>query len=458
MPLRITNIRQTTLLAQLFVGLVIAAACMGVYADDVTTPGADDTEALPIHGSLSLRYVPRWTENEDDQDLYGLVSLDYGDRYSDPVSAHLLTSLSFDFDGHGDRRYYQSFDSITDTGNKNLHTILQEAYVNVRVVPAFETVRIGRMTLLETAELLQIDGLWAESDENGDLRIQGGAYGGIPTNRFESSHSGDFVLGGYIQLRPWQGARGRLEHMYIEDDFRFQDNENHLSSLRLWQNVGPVDLYASYSHQELRERDMQFRATYRDTELDLVVQGSYYQLLRTRRDLAVDIDPFVNVMFDYIPYHLAHFVASKGFGTEGMRIVIDAGCDVRWVHNETDATAFNREFERYYVTPTFEDLPLEGMSFSVTGELWNSGGRDYQSAGMDVSYAVGGGIDASVGTYYSLFKYDLFDNAERDRVQTYFARLKGEVAPDTKVRLEYEFENDEYDRYHKLQVGLQWSF
>jgi hypothetical protein len=66
-------------------------------------------------------------------------------------------------------------------------------------------------------------------------------------------------------------------------------------------------------------------------------------------------------------------------------------------------------------------------------------------------------VRTSIGTYYALYKHDLEDSHERDRVRTYY--VTGEYRlENVRFRVGYEFEHDELDDYHQLEVRMTWTF
>ena len=68
-------------------------------------------------------------------------------------------------------------------------------------------------------------------------------------------------------------------------------------------------------------------------------------------------------------------------------------------------------------------------------------------------------MNATVGSYYSLFKYDLFAAEELERVRTYHAslRYRFETWPAT-ASVRYELEDGDIDTFHRATVGLTWRF
>ena len=131
--------------------------------------------------------------------------------------------------------------------------------------------------------------------------------------------------------------------------------------------------------------------------------------------------------------------------------------DLRRVLDADDIGQFNRDFERYYSTLTFSG-PTQKVNLSVTGELWDSPDSKIRTIGADLSRELDERWEGPLGTYYSLFKYQLYLNEERDDVRTYYLRLRFKRTEATTFDLRYELEDDELDRFHVLRLGMTWRF
>lgn len=411
---------------------------------------------FPIHGFLSARYDARFTPDDSDQDLFQMLSVDLGDPDRHRITGHFLGRLTEDLDGNTDRGRFYVFDNVTDTYKSNANGRLYHAYLDIHRLPVLEKIRLGRQLLYDTPAFAAFDGGLLETRELWDLKLQLGGYGGVPVHLFESSPEGDVLAGVYAQARPWKGGRARFDWMRARDRATLGVNSDDLFGAALWQNLGEyLQLHGQYTFLEERSRDVQVRGTFQQPDWDFKIQGSYYELLEPQRDLALEFDPFFSVAFDQFPYRQTRWLASKGLGEH---FLIEGGFDLRRLRNPGDEGSFNRDFERYFITPSVRDFPLKGLSASLTGELWESRGRDLWSAGADLSYQFNDRLKASIGTYYSLYKYDYFANREWDHVQTYYFKISTKWTRNLKTDLDYEYEDDEFDEYHHLRLGLIWSF
>lgn len=432
-----------------------AAAPVFAEAQAESGPGwLDRLTALPVHGSLSTWFRGRWTPDDADADVRAALYLDVGDAEKNDYTAHLSALLYLDLDGQEIGR--SPFFDITNTYDDALTGRLYEAYVDANRIDGLAIARVGRQQIYRTPELAWFDGAYVETEELTEHRLSFGAYGGIPVHVFESSPSGDALFGLYAAGRPWKGGRLRLDWMHFKDENLFGDHDTDLFDLGWWQTVGEaLALEGEWGWIDDSSRDVRVMATYYDQGTDLKLQASYYELLNTQKDLALEVDPFYGVLLDLFPYYQTRFLVSKSLRDW---IFLEGGFDIRRVTDEGDVGEFNRDFERYYAVTTFQDVAKQGFDVSVTGEVWNSDDSDVQTWGADVTKQIDERWDASVGTYYSLYKYDYFLVDERNNVRTYYVKMGYDPTKSLSFDMRYEFEDDEFEDYQTVRLGMSWRF
>lgn len=406
-----------------------------------------------IRGQLISRYWLRWTGDDSDNDLYETLSLDIGDPDRHPVTGHLLGRVSVDLDGG---RGEGPFASLDDSYNGAVTGHLYDAYIDLHRVPGLALVRAGRQIILETPELAYLDGLRLETESIGPVEAQFGVYGGAATRLFEASPDGDWMAGLYGQCRPWQGSRVRLDYMHLKDETLLGDNNNDLVGVGVWQTIARrLQLEAGHTWVEGRERDVKARAAWLDPEQDLLLQFSYYQLLRTQRELVVELDPFFSALNEYFPFRQFGALVGKGLHPN---LRAQVGADLRRVSDSADVGIFNRDYDRWFATLSTPDLLIDGLTLSVTADYWDADQQDVRSWGGDASMRCDDRLTASLGTYYSLYKYDLLLNQERDHVRTYYVKVRHVASKALAVDLGYELEDNDLDLYHMLRLGVTWRF
>ena len=418
---------------------------------------AERTFGVPVHGYLSTRYRYRSTDGARDQDLYESLNLTIGDPDRQRVTVHFLGRASADLDGRRDIRGFYVFDSLADTYRNPIHGQIYDAYIDVHRIPLLDTARIGRQIIDETPVTAWFDGGRFETRESDGVAVKSGVYGGVPVHPFETSREGDRMAGAFFQIKPWKGAKGRVDWMYVTDDTHlFGRERNDLEGYSFWQGFGEtLRLHTRYTRLENLSRDILVDGTFLRPDWDFRLQASFYEQIVTLRDFAVEFDPFFASLFDLHPYYQTRVSASKGIGEHA---IVDAGVDLRRMINLAERGPFNRDYDRYHLTPSVHDWPVPGLSVSVTGEIWNGVGSDIATAGADITYEWLRKFRASAGTTYTLYRYDYYLDQERDDVRTWYANFRYRVRDDLRLDLGYELERDSLGTFHVVKAGVTWSF
>jgi hypothetical protein len=412
--------------------------------------------ALAIHGSLSTQYRGRFADSQHDNDLYEFLALDVGDPTKDKWTAHLSARASLDLDGKPPTDTPPLFFSLQDTYDSRLDTQLYEAHVDGTDIGPFSIVKLGRVIDYETPVFAWFDGAYAQTKPVGESKLSFGAYGGLPVYLYESSRTGDVQGGLFAESKLWSQAKARLDWMHLEDTSSTGYHSDNVYRLGVWQDLGQnLHLDGNYSRLDGKNRDWSLRANWNDVEDDVSVQAAFYQLLEGQAALALPIDPFFSSLGELFPYYDTRLLVSKGFGK---KVNVQAGLDIRRVTHDDDLGEFNRDFERYFLTGILTDVLPAELVLSVTGEIWDSDSTGIASAGADLSRRFSGKLDTSVGTYYSLYKTDVFNDMERDNVRTYYFRLRYRQGPSLSWDLRYELESVDPGPFNTLIAGLVWHF
>jgi hypothetical protein len=410
------------------------------------------SEPAFVRGQLQSRYWGRWTGRTADHDLYETLVMDIGNEDRDAITGHLMGRVAADLDGETDGS--SQFFGLHDAVGKGIDGWLYDAWADLHRVPGFERVRIGRQATFNTPELAFFDGLSADTAPLTECEIQFGLYGGASAHLYESSHTGDWMLGLWGQFRPWRGGRLRIDWMHLEDEALLGPHDNDLLGAGVWQTVGPVQIEGQYSNLEGHDRDVRGRVAFADADAELQMQGTFYQLLQTQSSLVLELDPFYSAMQELYPYWQAGGMVGKGIVEH---VEVQAGGDVRHVDDAADVGTFNRDYERYYGTLILSDL-LKDLTLSATGDLWYSDGQDVRTWGGDISYRCSPATRVSAGSYYSLYKFDLYLNSERDHVRTYYVKMQHKASKAWVLDGSYEFEQTDLDDFHGLRLGVTWHF
>ncbi len=408
----------------------------------------------PITGYLSSRYRLRGTENASDQDLYEVAALDYADPARPWLSAHVMGRVTADLDGSSGAT--SVYDSLSDTYDDSVVSTLYHAYVDLEPEDATVQFRLGRQLDYTTPELAHFDGLSLRTRAFGSSATQAGFYGGVPVHNYASSSDGDAVFGTFAESRPWKGGRARVDWMHYDDESFMGSQADDLIGLGLW-HTSPHgwSSEAQYTRLEDEDRDLRLRAQYASDDGRMSARAGVYHLFETQFERVLDFDAFSSSLQEYFPFTQASVSATTALGA---RAGLDGGVDVRRVHDDGDIGEYNRDWERYYVTANVRDLVVAGLHASVTIDAWHGDGRDVETWGADLTREFDKAWKASCGTYYSLYKYDLYSNTERDDVRTYYTRARWKRSDACSFELTYDFEDDSSDSYQTLRLGAVWRF
>ncbi len=426
-----------------------------------------------VSGGLTLRYRGRSAEGErgSDQDFRETLRLNYGQLQSDKISAYMHGSLRQDIDDPG-----ALFSSIDDTHDSSVRGYLYEFYGNVTDIGFVENAKIGRQYLNEV-ENIHFDGAHLSMKPVKNARFS--AYGGMPVYFHESDSDGDWLAGIAAEFNPFKDTAGRLDYIVSNDDSdEIGDHHDNLFIASAWQNIRPWwRVFGRYSAIDSVSRDVQLRSMWNFQSINLDVMFSYYKQPQTLDGFTVEFNEFNPIIGGYQPYDQYLLDIYKGIG---QHMGVNFGATIRELKDESDEGSFNHDYERYYFTWSVFDFPIKGLSASITGEDFASAGDDVQSLSFDVSKDFNKKLKISLGTYYSLFKFDstvapeLFNansitgnqflldkelaESERDNVRSYYIRVKTKLFDRWELSGRYELENYDSDIFHTVQTALKLKF
>ncbi len=426
-------------------------------ADAAPQPAAAKERGLSYRGFVLSRYRYRNSGGSTDQDIDLDLGADVGDRHADPVTFHFLGRASADIDGHRDHQGFYVFDSLTDTWDSRYQVRLSHGYVDFHRLSIFQSIRIGRQTMYGIPVSAYFDGAHVATKEfRSAARLKFGVYGGHQVHRFESSPSGDWLIGAYVQIRPWTGGKLALHYLHAEDRYLGEQERDDHYALSYWQSISEkLQLHARYTFLEDRSRDLLMRATWYDAEADFRLEVAFKTLLEKQKRMGIDVDAFTTSLRDYARYWELRLAAAKYWQHFGL----DGGLELRELYHDSDESLYNHEFIRVYTTATLIDLPVEGLDFSVTGQFFDSEGSEgIFAAGGEIAYEPSKQWRFVAGTSYALYKIDVLQDTEREDVQTYYGEIEWSPWEFVRGALEYSFEDADEDDQHVVEFKVRFSF
>ena len=414
--------------------------------------GGEDARAH-FTGFVSARLLARFAGGEHDADLVGLVSVDYSDPRRAWIRAHATARLALDLDGSSPG---SPFDGLSDLYDQALEARLYDAYVDLEPPDGIGRLRVGRQYEALSPETVHFDGLAFHTEPAGPSELSAGFYGGAPVHLYEAREEGESLLGSFVEARPWAHARARLDWMHLDDTALLGPVAADLFGLGLWQRFeGGLAAEGQYTRLGDEDRDLRLRGEYQAEDGSLALRATYYQLFQTQNELPDVIDPYSAVLQEYFPYRQGGLSLTSELGHD---VALDLGADLRRVDDADDVGEFNRDWERYRIGLAFRDAFTRGLTLTLSADQWDGDERDIGTWGANLDYQDEGAWRYSAGSYYSLYKYDLYSNSERDDVRTYYARAVYKVGPQLSFELGYDYEDDVFEQYHILRGGALWRF
>lgn len=436
-------------------GSIEPSAPPGAEQNPTTAEPAKEESSNWIRGTSQTSYVFRHSSDDSDSDIYEALALDVGDERHDRWTGHADVRFAWDLDGPS-----QLFGSLADTEDGDFDAQLYDAYAETKNRGAWSDIKLGRQLVYDTPAVVWFDGAYAQTKESGNARWSTGVYGGSSVHEFESSGHGDWLAGVFEEVHATKWTKVRADFMHIEDERASASHSNDLLALALSHDQGGrLRWDAHYSRLEDRDRDLSVGASWYDLEHGLTLQATHYRLLEEQQSLSLELDPFFEQLLTLFPFDETRLSASKNVGDH---VQLLGGIDYRHVSDANDVGAFNHDFDREYLTTTFDEMLPAEVTLSLTGEVWNGDGSDFQTWGFDLSRRWKRGkitaFSASLGSFYSLFKFDPFAGSEKDDVRTYYTALRYRIDESRSMQLRYEHEDQDLGDFDLVRWGMTWHF
>lgn len=445
---------------------ILAAESSPSLSSNNQEPTTTDSR-YQITGYFSARYVYRTAAladggHESDQDLFGQLRLDVTMPKENRYEFHFFGTAAADLDGNRNSRYYNPLETILDTYNRSYAGYLYEAHLDINSpLSSVTQLRLGRQGGTRDEGIL-FDGLAADLTLARNLHMT--AYGGAAVYLYQIDYDwGSDVLGGAgIDYTPTRSTVLSLDYLFVKDEQNLYGTatlRDELISLKLWQSFSDfLKGTAKYRYINGDPRDLTVRLVQTLPAVDFEWYANYFRQFRIQRRQTTDLSLYYDVMGPSYPYQSIDVKVRKLFGT---RYAVDLGYFHRVLLEGWGQTDFNRDYTRYYAVFELSNLLSEGLSLSLTGEYWDSNGQSFSSAGADATYVfkkAGKSAKISVGTYYSLYKYDYaIELNEKTNVRTYYLNGAIPLGNGFSVNAGYEYE-DSLEDFQTVKLGMRYDF
>ena len=400
-----------------------------------------------------LRYTREYSDvTEEDQDASGILSLLVSDREKKPrFSLNLLANFNLDTDGNpykGSGPYRDAY--YSDSGN--LTARLYSAYIESHQNNC--KFFVGRQAIYR-GESLDFDGLRAECRIGDNLNVS--AYGGIPSNFWESSHEGDHFAGGGLEFGLSKVLSLRGDYIHIRDKMTYESGEpvardNLMIFTGKYIRLKPLIVDCLYSSVNGEQRRAMLRVKLLDKKKGLLLSASMLRQNVALTQYSTEISPYYVVLAEYAPYYRYRFLALK---TLGKHVEVETGVDIRKLLDREEEGMLNHSYERYYGGIHLKKLLGKKLDFTLMAERWNATGRSDKTALEGyVKYAASKKLVFRVGSDFSRYLYDYNFNEEKENIYSTFVRCDYSFSRTASLRLKYSLNRDNREDYNVIEAYL----
>jgi len=418
----------------------------GAVAKDAPPP------PIRLDGRLGFRAVMRTTDGgrraDSDQDLYPTLR----GRIERPGSwaAEVDAMMAVDLDGTHDGPFYD-----VDETYRNPRPYLYRAFVEGQKLGPFTRVRIGRQTHDPGTEMLRFDGASLEAALA--RWVEARVFGGVPAHLYDTQARGDWLLGADLTLRPQSGTSLRIGYVHLEDGRRGpverRDNRYDLSLTQRFGQVARVRLDAAIV--DGRSTELRLRGLVRLAEYGLTARPGLLVRVGSWRELTTDLSYYDEVLIRYEDHVQADLSVTEMIGEH---LSLDGATTLRWLRDNDSEGPFNHRFGRWTLGVSVYDLLAKGLTISVSGGGWHARTDDIYTWGGEVRYRRSRDLDLALGSSYELFHIDRFLIKERQRVRSFYARVRARPLESLELRLRGALERDDHELYLTLDLGVALLF
>lgn len=449
-------VRGAAAAAAVGVGL-IASTAAGQEPPPPPAPTPPPAESGPAaHGFVTTAYRYRSTHDDADQDVWQLASLDVGDPVLDGMQVHVLGRWLADLDGDRRRTGTYAFDELSDVRAGAVRGFVHEAWVALSRIPTLAQLRLGRQTLTDVPEARQIDGALLASTACPWGGLSAGGYAGVPIRQYDRS-PGWLLAGVWLAATPASWVEARLDWMHAEERADAGRDRDDLwgGLLRL---VAPGWGTATVRHtrigSEPRETRLDLAGTVPEWSTSVAI-ALVEQRATITSSTVLGFDELATAGFPLYPYRQVQARVTQPLGEP---IALYAGVDARRVTDRDDVSTYNRDVRRWQLGATLSDWPVAGVLAELDWSLWDAERRHYWTLGGGLGYRRPQRFEARVGSDYQHWAVDGLTGMERSRVRTLYAELRVWLHGGLDARLRYAVEEDDLDRYHRVEVRCTWRF
>ena len=298
-------------------------------------------------------------------------------------------------------------------------------------------------------------------------------FGGVPV-RLGEAHRNDAWLAGLVaRLKISDRTRARLEYVHVSEFFEgvnvppvdpfvepVQIPAGHLDDdlfgLSLWHRLfDALRLFGrlTFLDGDVNELHLLGRWSTRDGRWTLVVV--VYRLFGRLDNVTNDLTPFVPLLGNYEPFTRVTVRATRRIGDTW---ILQGAVGHRELDEERDEGTFNHEFNQYTFTATRLDLADRRLDLTLVANGYASTRNDVVAVGGHADVRLTATVELSAGVDYALFKYDWFQDTERENVWTYSARVRWKARKDLEFTGSATLDDDRFEETWTVLLKVVWRF
>ena len=416
-----------------------------------------------LWGRFATTFRGRASRTDEDLDLYGSLSLNYGDPEEDEwYGASMLRILSSLADT-----------SLGTTGTlpdanagytQDTRLLVYFAYATWRPEADGARVTLGRQESHVRHGPI-FDGATVAYEF--DRRWRGALFGGVPFYPYGEYQIEDYLVGGRVTFLPTPRVKLELEPLFLHDQGvdgapTFQDLR---VALRGAYRADTWNARAEFITLDDAFQEVRLRAHATFPDVGVTLQAAYTGGFNPYDDFSIEFAEFSAIIGRLEPYHevtasVTYDLNAAERDDEDDEYLLIGTVHWRVLEQQRDAGTFNHSFFRSSAGFTVRNPgELRGLWASVFVNFINAEGNgEFYTFTGEVGYEQKRAFRISLGTTYDLYRYDRLTIDEQERVQSYFVAGRVWLTDDAALRLTYEYQITDDDRLHAVRAGASVTF
>jgi hypothetical protein len=436
-------------------------------------PGGDESDlGIEIDGYARQTFKWRASGSERDLDSYTDLVADVvvpGDlTIRGRLNGRLVTDLLENQEADDRLRDYW------DSQDGDFHSRLYEAYVVV------EDLMKGRATAWAGRQFID-EGNWFHFD---GLRVDVGldeihrgleATGliGVPVTFDEENRSGNWIGGFVLRGKPSRETTLRFEYYHVSEEIEgFNDPvtapyhqpvaipderiEDDLLGLSAWHRFGKaIRLYGRFSLLNGDANELHLRGRW--TSEDGVWTGvlEYFQMFERLHSVTNDLSPGTPMLGVYEPYTR---IGGRVDCRPDDHWLLQVGYSHRVLEDDDDEGTFNHEYDHTFGSVSALGVIDPRLDLTLTANAYASDLNDQVAAGGHADFRAGDTLTLSGGVDYALFKYDWFQDTEREDVWTYSLGGRWRYSKTLDFRARLTVDDDRFHTFTTFRLSATVRF